>query len=59
MESVERVGLEQLALIVLALAAVLAVLVNLSGAFWTGWLVLATVCPLAAKCRRFAPAVGT
>ena len=41
-----KVGVEQLVLIVLALAAVIAVLADLGGAFWTGWL-LASVSGLA------------
>ncbi|MHB1033392.1 MAG: hypothetical protein ACYC35_03275 [Pirellulales bacterium] len=33
-----KVGVEQLVLLILALAAVLAVLANFGGAFWIGWL---------------------
>ena len=37
-----KIGLEQLVLLILALAAVLAVLADLGGAFWVGWLAVAT-----------------
>ena len=38
---VARIGLEQLVLLFLALAAVLAVLADLGSEFWTGWLLAA------------------
>ena len=47
-----RIGVEQLVLIVLALAAVLAVLADLGGAFWTIWLVLAAGCLAAVKWQQ-------
>ncbi len=37
-----QIGVEQLVLLVLALAAVLAVLADLGGAFWMVWPVLAS-----------------
>ena len=46
-----KVGVDQLVLIVLTLAAVLAVLTDLGGAFWAGWMGLAAICPLAARWR--------
>ena len=54
-----KVGVEQLILIVLALAAVLAVLADLGGVFWSAWLGLASGCPLVLKCchRRLAAGV--
>ena len=44
-----KVGVEQLILIVLALAAVIAVLADCGGAFWTGWFGAAGVVWIAAK----------
>ncbi len=47
-----KMGGEQLILIVLALAAVMAVLADLGGAFWVAWLGLAAGCCLAVKWRQ-------
>lgn len=47
-----RIGLEQLVLLILALAAVLTVPANLGGAFWMVWLVLAGASCLTVKWRR-------
>lgn len=56
---VARIGLEQLILLVLALAAALAVLIDFGGAFWMVWLVLATVGLIAVKCHNYRFALGT